>query len=318
MKFAAQVASYQNRLRRRSRFFSSLMLVSGVSLAAVAPFLSLEVSKIECVEKGKTGPPGNDGELQSLILQLDVKDKAITDLEAKVERKNQEINKLASNPDCDNLVRVITEEKNRLDDDLTEVTAESEAKDETITELEQAVEEKTREIADLTSNPDCENLVRVVEVERDRLTTDLREVTAASWIKDNTIERLENALEACEEQSNQPPDCEKYTAEINELQGAIATKERIITRLRERLQKTGVNLSGTFHHREVFIFNGNNFRVDINQDDVSSRYDFYRNNKNITKELNNGTYTFKANGNSYQIKLQGPKGDLLPYSLVSL
>jgi predicted RNase H-like nuclease (RuvC/YqgF family) len=318
MKFAGQVASYQNKLRRRSRFFSSLMLVSGVSLAAVAPFLSLEVSKIECGAKGKEGPTGNDGEVQSLMLQLDGKDEAITDLEAKVEQKDQEIRKLASNPDCDNLIRVITEERDRLDEDLTEVTTESETKDETITDLEHEVEEKTREIADLTSNPDCDNLVRVVEVDRDRLAAELREVTAASWIKDNTIERLENSLEACEEESNQPPDCEKYTAEINELQGAIATKERIITRLRERLQKTGVNLSGTFHNREVFIFNGNNFRVDINRDDVGSRYDFYRNNKNITKELNNGTYTFKANGNSYQIKLQGPKGDILPYSLVSL
>ena len=48
MKFQEIVKSYQKALLKKSRFFSSLMLLSGICIVATALFLSYEVSKIEC------------------------------------------------------------------------------------------------------------------------------------------------------------------------------------------------------------------------------------------------------------------------------
>ena len=332
MKFEEQVASYYSKLRRRSRFFSSLMLVSGISLAAAAPFLSYEVSQIECAEKGSVVTPDFSNEIETLKNELEGKDETITKLEQKVEDKIEEISNLGSNPDCDILLQVIENDRDRLATELTEVTSESTVKDETITALEKEMEDRNEEISNLASNPDCKNIVQVIENDRDRLNEKLTGMTTVSVAKDKYIAELKKAVDECEEKlsriSNSEPDCGEFTKEINRLEGVITTKDRIIAQLsntsQEPVRCPTVFLSGTFQYNELFTFNGNQFMVTYNSgDDVGARYKLMHDKKDVSSKIKlvnkRSIYTFKdSNKNSYRITFGKVVKTGIRYSLTSL
>ncbi len=232
------------------------MMVSGISLAAVAPFLSNEISKIEC-ETIETEPTqGNSDEVSNLKIELQEKDLLVTQLEKELESKDLEIDKLVSRPDCDVAVQVVTVERDRLNEELNDLEAEAE-----------------------------ENV--------------------------SALNECREQLAACEKEvTSTPADCKRYTDQITRLEILLKAKDKEIEKLTKAqlpaVKCPQVSLTGAFHPEEVFNFNGNNFMVKLNSDDVGARYFFYHNNKDVTSSIRtvNKTryYSFKdRNGNSYRV-----------------
>lgn len=306
MKFLDQVNAYQRVLSKKSRFFSSIMLISGIGLAVAAPFLSYEVSKLECHEKGTV--PSKIGDDEMVILKNDWKrrDQKIVDLEDAIQKKDEKIKAIINDANCDEVIRVIDAEKEELE--VTKIRLEKEVievekeRDDCRKQLKGCEEEK--EIMN-NQGSECDKLQSEIErwekrykqCEEDKGDlligmNDCREVEEENDKLTKERDGLLIQVKTCRnELSNQgSTDCNKVEEELKICKEQLAENKEIITKLKGELRTSiatsKLNISGTFHYDETFTINNDDFVIIKNLgDDPMFGYLLVHNGKDVSTRM---------------------------------
>jgi len=329
MKFLDQVILYQKALTKKSRFYSFLMLLSGITLVAAAPFLSYEVSKIECHEKGNAPSGVDENEMIILKDEWERKDRMISDLQQANQSKDRELQNLIDNTDCEEVTRVIQNERDacerariQLVEDIKVVETERDRYRDRLVNCETEKEEI------INNQKDCSEVEKEKETiikERDNWKTryercqeekerTINEKDDCSDLEEKNKSlleekvRLERQLTACknqlEEQGN-ADDCSKFRAELQECKILQESNDETISDLSRRLEncekKSKLSMQGSLIYNDAFLLNGNEFLV---RPGFDLQYSLFHNGRDVSKKIragdNQGTYRFRDGGLQYK------------------
>ena len=313
MKFLDQVKSYQKALTRKSYLFSSLMLASGIGLVGAAPFLSYEMSKIECYEEGKS--PSKVGDDEMIILKNDwnEKDKVILDLQNNVKIKNERIEVLIKDTDCEDVIKVVQTEKTELIVINEKLEDEKEDAEEERDDFKKQLAECKEEIINNDNeDDDCQKLAE----EKEQLISE----------RDN----WKNLYDKCVYTSDNQPiptDCSKLENKVEQCKQKMSEYIEINAGLKDELNQCKRNmkitLKGTFYNRETFAFNTNKFVVIANYEDGASIIEITHNGRNVTDKLKGDrlptyTYTDDNRETTYRITFGSHIKNGVNFSLASI
>ena len=329
MNFLEQVKSYQRALTRKSRFLSFIMMASGIGLVAAAPFLSYEVSKIECYEKGTMSSSIGDDEVVVLINDWKRKESEIDNLNKEIDKKDERITKLIEESDCDDVVEVIQNEKKELEEANDKLQEKKE-------EIEKEKDDCRKQLAECKKENEGKNCKKLeaerekLIIERDRWKNQYQE--CKEQVINNTgndeceklaaerkklileRDRWKNQYAECKEQiinNTGNGDCSKVELELEKCKARLGENHVTIKELREKIEisksSSNVSIAGSFVYNEIFYFNNNSFEMKVNlQDDPDWRYALLHNGKDISNNVQSGTnkiYRFKDNNKSYELTL---------------
>lgn len=298
MKFLKQARNFQKTLLKQSRFFTSIMLVSGMGLVVAAPFLSYEASSIQCYEKTENVIIINEGETVIMKGELERKDKEI-------ERFKKRLNALDRRMDCKDVIDDLESDREELIEQLNECEKSLNdciSNDSDLQGLQDRIDELLEE---------NEKLKKAIEA----CGTDYSEVDElkAEISKLNTeIAVLERKLKACLENGAGNDELKKT---IEGLNGKIKRLESLIENYKNKLRACEAEKGNSsdklyfafrLEDRESFRFNKSTFsRKELRDAAGGIKYELHLNNKSIARNLskNGATYKFKDSGKSYRIKL---------------
>ncbi len=295
MKFLEQAQAYQNAFIKKSRFFTSLMLLSGVGLVAAAPFLSYETTQIQCYNKSdnvvvvtERDTVVGKGEMRRRLIETN-----------KLKRKVRE---LEGGLDCSELIDDLESDREDLLERLSQCEKE-------LGECLDAADDGNPSLRTGELNAEIERLKKLLaacEKDDDELIGVL-DAEIADLKKQ--IEVLKIRLDKC---LNAPSnDCdgiiEGYEKQIDLLKRRIEKYKSIIENCEKKLENASdggkVFLQVHLRDRDVFKWNEHVFERKIDPaNDVS--YVLYHNNRSIKRDLikNKGIYDFKSeDGHEYTL-----------------
>lgn len=297
MKFLKQAQTFQKTLLKQSRFFTTIMLASGVGLVIAAPFLSYEASSIQCYEKTENVIIINDGETVIMKGELERKDKEI-------ERFKKRLNALDRRMNCKDVIDDLESDREELIEQLNE--------------CEKSLSDCLSNNSDLKSLKDR---IAELELENEKLKdalesygtdySEVDELKAEISKLENEIKILQRKLNACLENGsgNDKTTIQDLNSQVERLNSLISDYKRKLRTCEAEKNRTNnsnkLYLNFRLEDREQFKFNKITFSRSALTNVTALRYEIFMDQNSLANKLveNGDTHKFISGGKKYTLKL---------------